>query len=52
MAGVFPYSIVPRIHRDHRGSSSETHNEVGPRAFGKQLESVQDNHSLIQEEAQ
>lgn len=52
MAGAFPHLIVQRIHRDHRGSLSETYNEVGLRALGTQLELVQDNHSLIQEEAQ
>ena len=52
MAGAFPYSIVPRIRRDHRGSLSETHNGVGLRALGTQLGFVQDSHSLIQEEAQ
>lgn len=52
MAGVLLYSIVPRIHWDHRESFSETHNEVGLRALGTQLESVQGKHSLVQEEAQ
>lgn len=38
--------IVPRIYRDHRGFFSETYNKAGLAALGKNLEFVQDNHSL------
>ena len=38
--------IVPRIHQDDRGLSSETCNKEGLTALGTSLEFVQDNHSL------